>query len=99
LITVNQQAVCTFAPKQAQLHATLGQKEKARSVSVMREIDYRGYSIRFDFRNGRWSAHVRRPGGFIVIKDGFITATAEEGESGLLARARALIEQQTEART
>ena len=72
-----------------------GHRGKVRPVSAMREIEYRGYSVRFDFRNGRWSAHVRKPGGFIVIKDGFITATAEEGETVLLDRARARIDQAT----
>lgn len=63
-------------------------------MSPMREVDYRGYSIRFHFRSDRWSAHIRRPGGFVVIKDGFITATAEEGEAVLLNQARFRIDQE-----
>jgi hypothetical protein len=58
----------------------------------MREEIYRGHSIRYHQRNGRWSAQVRRPGGFLVMKDGFMTAAADEGESVLLDRARARID-------
>lgn len=58
----------------------------------MREEIYRGHSIRYHQRNGRWSAQIRRPGGFMVMKDGFITAAAEEGEGVLLDRARARID-------
>lgn len=58
----------------------------------MKEEVYRGYSIRFHFRNDRWSAQVRRPGGFMVMKDGFINATPEEGEHVLLERARARVD-------
>jgi len=60
----------------------------------VRTILHRGYSIRFHQRNGRWSAQVRRPGGFLVIKDGFVTATLEEGEAVLLERARARIDEE-----
>lgn len=60
----------------------------------MRTVLHRDYSIRFHQRNGRWSAQVRRPGGFVVMKNGFVTATLEEGEGVLLDRARARIDEE-----
>ncbi len=58
----------------------------------MKEVTYRGYSIRFHSTPLRWSAQVRRPGGYMILKDGFITATLDEGENILLERARARID-------
>ena len=59
----------------------------------MRELEYRGYSIRFSC-NANWTAHIRKPGGFLILKDSFITASLEEGEGVLLERARARIDQE-----
>jgi hypothetical protein len=59
----------------------------------MREEIYRGYSIRYDLR-GTWTAQIRRPGGYVVMRDGFITATTDEGEQILLKRARERIDQE-----
>jgi hypothetical protein len=63
-----------------------------KNKKTMKEVIYRGYSIRFHSTPLRWSAQVRRPGGHMVLKDGFITATLEEGESVLLERARARVD-------
>ena len=58
----------------------------------MREIKHREYSIRYRNTGVRWTAHIRRPGGFLVMRDGFVTATLQEGEAVLLERARATID-------
>jgi hypothetical protein len=50
-------------------------------MAAMREVTYRGYSIRFHLRNN-WSAQIRRPGGYVVMKNGFLTASVEEAENG-----------------
>ena len=63
----------------------------------MRETSYRGYSIRYRNTGVRWSAHIRRPGGFMVMKDGFLAASLEEGEAVLLQRARAKIDAEEDA--
>jgi hypothetical protein len=63
----------------------------------MREVQYRGYSIRFHRTDVRWSAQIRRPGGFMVMRDGFVTATIEEGETVLLERARVRIDAEEKA--
>jgi hypothetical protein len=61
------------------------------------EVKYRGYSIRYEFRT-KWVAQVRRPGGYMIVKDGIIWATPEEGEAGLLERARARIDKEEDQR-
>lgn len=65
-------------------------------MAAMREVIYRGYSIRFHLRSN-WSAQIRRPGGFMVMRDGFIVASAEEGEGVLLARCRERIDKEEDS--
>lgn len=64
----------------------------------MREVTHRGYAIRYQLKLNRWSAHVLRPGGFMVMRDGFITATVDEGEEVLLRRALARIDEELRQR-
>jgi hypothetical protein len=59
---------------------------------TMKEVTHRGYSIRFHSTLVRWSAQIRRPDGYMILKDGFITASLDEGETVLLERARARID-------
>lgn len=62
----------------------------------MRDVTHREFIIRYRNSGVRWSAHIRRPGGFIVLRDGFISATPEEGEAVLLQRARERIDRELE---
>ena len=65
---------------------------------MTRTIQHCGYIVRFGFRNDRWAAHVLKPGGLLIIKDGSVTATADQGEAVLLERARARIDQERRTR-
>jgi hypothetical protein len=58
----------------------------------MQQTTYRGYSIRFHRTDRYWSAQIRKPGGFVILRDGYITATHEEGAPVLLTRACARID-------
>jgi hypothetical protein len=59
----------------------------------MKTIKYRDYTISYELRT-RWLAQIKRPGAYMIMKDGMIRASAEEGEEVLLARCRARIDQE-----
>jgi hypothetical protein len=54
-------------------------------------MGYRGYTIRYG-RNLDWFAHVYRPGSPLIMTDGVLVASLEEGEERVLALARARID-------
>jgi hypothetical protein len=64
----------------------------------MRQVEYRGYSIRYEKRTHGWVAHIRRPGGFVIIRNGIIGATLDEGEEILLQLARARIDEEEDGK-
>jgi hypothetical protein len=58
----------------------------------MQSTTYRNYRISYHFKSGKWSAHVYRPSSPIIMRNGIINATAEEGEALLLERVHAMID-------
>ena len=59
----------------------------------MKKIKYRDYTISYDLLT-RWLAQIRRPGAYMIMKDGIIRASLEEGEEVLLERCRERIDRE-----
>ena len=58
----------------------------------MKEERHLGYLIKYNFTGADWEARIYRPGSGIIMSDGIVTATKDEGEGMLLARARSRID-------
>jgi len=59
----------------------------------MQSTTHRNYRISYHFKSGQWLGYIYRPSSPLIMRNGTITATAEEGESILLERARARIDE------
>lgn len=64
----------------------------------IRSANYRGYTIRYG-SDLDWFAHVYRPGSPLIMTDGVLTASLEEGEQRVLALARKRIDQEEDKQT
>jgi hypothetical protein len=60
----------------------------------MRNTMYRRYVISYEQTRTGWRAQIRRPGGYLIMRNGLITATAVEGEDVLLSRCRERIDEE-----
>ena len=67
---------------------------KGRRTEPMPHLEYCGYDIRYEERAHGWVAHIRRPGGVLIMRDGTISATLDEGEEVLLELCRARIDKE-----
>jgi hypothetical protein len=66
--------------------------DRRESVDGGREIVHCGHTIRFHRTLVGWIGQIRKTGVLAFTNDGLVTATLEEGEFVLVARARARIE-------
>jgi hypothetical protein len=69
-----------------------------RRTEDMRQVEYRGNNIRYEERVHGWVAHIRRPGGFVIMRKGIINATLDEGEEALMQLSRACIDEEEDGR-
>ena len=58
----------------------------------MRNTMYREYVISYEQTRNGWRAQIRRPGGYLIMRNGLLTATIVEGEDALLSRCRERID-------
>jgi hypothetical protein len=64
----------------------------------MQTTVYRGYTIRYG-SNLDWFAHIYRPGSPLIMTNGVVTVSLEEGAERLLALVRAYIDREEGKRT
>jgi hypothetical protein len=60
--------------------------------AMMPSTKYRDYRISYYLLSEGWSAHIYRPSSPLIMRNGMVTATVEEGEEVLLEGARARID-------
>jgi hypothetical protein len=58
----------------------------------MQSATYRGYRIGYHCES-KWFAHIYRPSSPLIMRNGTVQATREEGEAVLLERARVRIDE------
>ena len=62
-----------FEKRYAQLENVLDREISSAAARLL-------YGIRYEERAHGWVAHIRRPGGFVIMRKGIINGTLHEGE-------------------
>ena len=68
-------------------------------TGTMQTLTYRGYVISFQRKPSGWIAHIRRPGGYVIMRNGIVRATDVEDEENLLRLCRQRIDEEERGTT